>query len=97
MRIPLKNKGFLINTDQDPRKIYKPATAAFHVGPSTARQRNAIYMAFRWRADDGPLVHVAVFGSSPPNQLKKTLLDLSWTPSYKTFWIRACNCRNVYG
>ena len=23
-------------------------------GPSSARQRNAISMAFRWRADDGP-------------------------------------------
>ena len=23
-------------------------------GPSSARQRSAIYMAFRWRADDGP-------------------------------------------
>ena len=23
-------------------------------GPSSARQRYAIYMAFRWRADDGP-------------------------------------------
>ena len=24
-------------------------------GPSSARQQNAIYMAFRWRADVGPL------------------------------------------
>ena len=24
-------------------------------GPSSARQQNAIYMVFRWRADDGPL------------------------------------------
>ena len=23
-------------------------------GPSLARRRNAVYMAFRWRADDGP-------------------------------------------
>ena len=23
-------------------------------GPSSARQRNAILMTFRWRADDGP-------------------------------------------
>ena len=23
-------------------------------GPSSARQRSAVYMAFRWRADDGP-------------------------------------------
>ena len=37
---------------------------AVNVGPSSARQRNAISMAFRWRADNGPLL--VVFGSSPP-------------------------------
>ena len=26
-------------------------------GPSSARQRNAIVMAFRWRADDGPTLN----------------------------------------
>ena len=26
-------------------------------GPSLARQRNAIEMAFRWRADDGPTLN----------------------------------------
>ena len=26
-------------------------------GPSSARQRNAIEMAFRWRADDGPTLN----------------------------------------
>ena len=26
-------------------------------GPSSARQRNAIYMAFRWRADDNPTLN----------------------------------------
>ena len=26
----------------------------YSVGPPSARQRNAIQMAFRWRADDGP-------------------------------------------
>ena len=25
--------------------------------PSSARQRNAIQMAFRWRADDGPILN----------------------------------------
>ena len=29
-------------------------------GPSTARQRNAIYMAFRWRADDGPTLNAGL-------------------------------------
>ena len=32
--------------------IEDPNTAL--IGPSLARQRNAIEMAFRWRADDGP-------------------------------------------
>ena len=35
-------------------------------------------MAFRWRADDGPLL--VVFGSSLPSSTKK---PLSWTPSDK--------------
>ena len=26
-------------------------------GPSSARQRNAIQMVFRWRADDGPTLN----------------------------------------
>ena len=34
---------------------------AFNVWPSSARQRNAILMAFRWWADDGPFI--AVFGA----------------------------------
>ena len=51
---------------------------------SSARQGNL--MAFRWRAGDGPLL--VVFGFSLP---LKTLSDVqSWTPSDKTFWIRAC-------
>ena len=42
-----KNIGFLSKT--------KPA---FNVGPSTARQRNAIEMAVRWWADDGSFLVV---------------------------------------
>ena len=30
-------------------------------GPSTARQRNAIQMAFRWRADGGPTLKALWF------------------------------------
>ena len=58
-------------------------------------------MAFRWRADGGPLL--VVLGSSLPSLTKKkkkkknnkqknpTLSELqSWTPSDKTFWIRSC-------
>ena len=28
--------------------------------PSSARQRNAIQMAFRWRADDGPTMNAGL-------------------------------------
>ena len=30
---------------------------ASNLGPLSARQRNAIRMAFRWRADGGPILH----------------------------------------
>ena len=29
-------------------------------GPSTARQRNAIYMTFHWRADNGPTLNAGL-------------------------------------
>ena len=29
-------------------------------GPSSARQRNTIKMAFRWRADDGPTLNAGL-------------------------------------
>ena len=60
-----KNIGFLCNTGLDPPKNHKATKPAFNVGPSSARQRNAISMAFRWWADDGPFI--AVFGSSIPS------------------------------
>ena len=41
-------------------------------------------MAFRWQADDGPIL--VVFGST--HQLKKSCQ--SWIPSEKAVWIRAC-------
>ena len=63
-----KNIGFLSNTGPDPLKNHKATNPAFNVGPSSARQRNAILMAFRWRADDGPLIDL-----SSPHQQKKTL------------------------
>ena len=37
-----KNIGFLSNTGPDPPKIYKATKPAFNVGPSSARQLNAI-------------------------------------------------------
>ena len=30
------------------------------IGPSSASQRNAISMAFRWRADDGPTLNAGL-------------------------------------
>ena len=54
--------GFLSNTGPYTLKNHK----ATKLGSSSARQRNAIWMAFRWRAIDGPLL--VVFGS--PHQLK---------------------------
>ena len=58
-----KNIGFPSNTEN--HEATKPA---FNVGPSSARQQNAIKMAFRWRADDGPLI--VAFGSSLPSLTK---------------------------
>ena len=66
-----KNIGFISNTDPDPHKNHK----AFNVGPSSARQQNAILMAFRWWADDGPLI--VVFGSSlPSSSTKKSVVKV---------------------
>ena len=48
-----KNIEFLSNTGQDPLNKHKATNPAFNVGPS---------YAFRWRADDGPIL--VVFGST---------------------------------
>ena len=63
-----KNIGFSSNTGPGPLKHRKATKPAFNVGPSSARQRNV--MAFRWRADDVPLI--VVLGSSLPSSTKKT-------------------------
>ena len=45
VRTPLKNHkniGFLSNSGPDPLKDHKATEPAFHVGPSSARQGNAI-------------------------------------------------------
>ena len=51
-----KNIGLLSNTGLDLLKNHKATKPTFDVGPSSARQRNAIKMAFRWRDEDGPLI-----------------------------------------
>ena len=87
-----KNIGFLRNSGPDLLKNHEATEPVFNVGPSSARQRNAIEMAFRWRADDSPLK--VVFRSSHPSSTKKKTTNKkscqSWTPSDKIFWIRAC-------
>ena len=69
-----KNIGFLCNSGPDPLKNHKATNLkpAFNVRPSSARQPNAILMAFRWLADDGPFI--AVFGSSIPLSTRKKLV-----------------------
>ena len=67
-----QNIGFLCNTCLDPLKNHKATKPSFNVGPSSARQRNAISMAFDWWADDGPFIKV--FGSSIPYLLKKNII-----------------------
>ena len=82
-----KNIGFLSNTGPDPLKNHKAIMQAFNVGTSSAHQRNTISMAYRSRADDCPLL--VIFESSLPSSKKKKKHCQSWTPSGKTFWIRA--------
>ena len=73
-----KNIGFLSNTGPDLLKNHKATKPAFNVWPSSARQR----MAFRWRADDGPLL--VVFGSPHlKKQQQKKKRCQSWNPSEK--------------
>ena len=52
------NIEFLSNTGPNPLKNHKNTNPALNVGPSSARQRKAISMAFRCRTDDGPLIVV---------------------------------------
>ena len=74
MGTPLNNHktiGFPSNTRSNPLKNLKVTKPEFNVGPSLVRQRNAIYMAFRWRADVGPLIVVFRSSLSSSTQNKK--------------------------
>ena len=85
-----KNIGFSRNTGPDPLKNrnYQASIQCWAI-ISTPAKRHLI--AFRWRADNGPLI--VVLGSSlSPHQLKKKLSKL--TPSDKTVWIRACTIQS---
>ena len=64
---------------------HKATYPTLNVGPSSARQRNAIEMAFRWWVDDGRLI--VVLDPLSSHQLKKqrkTKNSQIWTPSDKT-------------
>ena len=51
-----KNIGFPSNIDPNPPKNHKATKPSFKGGPLSTRKRNAISMAFRLWADDGPLL-----------------------------------------
>ena len=59
VRTPLKNHkniGFPSNIDPDSLKSQSYIKPGFNGGPLSTRQENAISMAFRWWADDGPFL-----------------------------------------
>ena len=60
-----KNIGFPSNTGPDPLKITKLPSQHSVLG----HHPHASPMAFRWQADDGPVI--VVFGSSLPSSTKK--------------------------
>ena len=75
-----KNIEFLSKTGLDTLKNHKAIKLAFHVGPSSARQRT-----FRGRAHDGPLI--VVFGSSLlPSSTKKERKENRALSEMDTLW-----------
>ena len=50
-----ENIGFFSNTGMDPLNNHKATKPAFNVGPSLAREENAIEMMFCRQADNGLL------------------------------------------
>ena len=77
-----KNLGFLAIQVWVPLKNNKATKPAFNVGPSSARQKNAI----KWRFAGGPMMAPLI-----PSSTKKKITCQIWAPSNKTFWIRACS------
>ena len=64
-----QNIGFHSNSGPDPLKNHKATKPAFNVGPSSGHQRNAIEVAFRWRAIMARLLWY--LHPPSPHQLKK--------------------------
>ena len=61
--------GFLSNTGLYHLKSNKATKPTFNVGPSSSSKRNAILMAFRFRAENDPLL--VVFGPSLPSTINQ--------------------------
>ena len=85
-----KYKGFLFNTGQDPLKNHTYFKPAFNVlcwaiiGPPAKRHLHGVSLAGRqWLAFNGICI------LSPSKKERKKHWQ-SWTPSDKTFLIRAC-------
>ena len=73
---------------RDPLKNHKATKPAFIFGPPSAPSETPL----KWRFADGQFI--VIFGSSIPtstkkNKNKKKTRYRFWTPSDKTFWIRA--------
>ena len=79
-------------------KNHKATKPVFNVGPSSARQRNAIKMSFRWRANDDPLI-VAFWPFHPSSTRKKNVVKIGPPLTkrsgsahvYSTHWKIACH------
>ena len=87
----LQKIGFLSNSDLDPQKNYEATEPAFNVGQSSARQRNAILMAFRWRADGGPLILVFRSSHHSSTRNKKVVKISDPRMQCTIIWIDAFN------
>ena len=69
---PEKSQNYRVrsNTGPDHLKNHKATMPAFNNGAASARQQSNIYMAFSWRANNGPII--MVFGSYLTSSSKKT-------------------------
>ena len=85
---------FLSNTGPEPLKNHKATKPAFNVGPPSAHQRNAIYMAI-----SGWLMMARFYcfldPLSPHTKKKKKKKNEketchSWVSSGNIFWMREC-------
>ena len=86
--ITWKNIGFLTNTGKDPLKHHIPSLHSM-----LGHQRHASETPFKWRFTGGPM-YARRFYWHLEHLIKKQKNNTtqSWTPSEKTFWIRACVC-----